>query len=134
MKKEIKEEQLELFNIVWFPPCCFDCRNLLHKDNYQFSCSKGRIFPFKKGSCSIKELKDSFKKPRGGSRPGAGRKPLKNPKIKWSGYLSPEVIHFLKVQAKTQGFQESQAELIEYAIREAFYLKSVFPTDSNSTA
>jgi len=124
--------------IQFFPPCCFNCKFLKEKQRYEWICGKGRIFPFKKKFCLVFESVRNDEKchdenhrrlednstPWGGKRPGSGRKKIDNPKVKWSGFLSPETVHFLKVLAKKQGFQQSQGELIDDAVKRGYFIKS----------
>ncbi len=112
-----------LFDGIPFPSCCYDCKHLNQDgDDYQFTCNKGRIFPFKKNVCTIFESVRIEQKKHGGKRQGAGRPKTDNPKIKWSGYLSPDVVHFLKVISKAQGYTNSQSDLINEAIRKYYYI------------
>jgi len=122
---------LNTSDIMPFPPCCYDCKYLNQSDDYQFACQKGRIFPFKKNTCKlfetvrmIENCHDSnhpWTKPNstpwGGSRPGAGRKKIDNPKTKWSGYLDTDLIKFLRFISSRD---MSQSKIIEFAVKTAF--------------
>ena len=107
------------------PKCCVKCISLDYDHILKKQvCDLKRILPTKKQTCEKAIYLESHgtydDKQHGGYRPGAGRKKIDNPRVQWSGYLSHDVVHFLRVQAKNQGFSESQSQLIDDAVRKMY--------------